>query len=163
MIRDYQAEDAAIVLAINAANVPEVGDMDEDKLALFADISPFFKVVEIDGSVVGMLVGLTEASTAYPSTNYGWFVERHASFAYVDRIALVEAGRGQGWGPALYTQFEQWAKDTNRPFLCAEVNTVPDNPRSHHFHKVFGFSDVERRQPYGGDEEVAMYEKSMAG
>lgn len=162
LIRDYAPADAQAVLAVNAANVPEVGPMDEAKLALFVEIAPFFKVVEVGGVVVGIMVGLSEQSINYPSPNYRWFNERHGSFAYVDRIALVENGRGQGWGQRLYGEFEQWARDTSRPWLCAEVNTEPDNPASHRFHLAFGFDDVAHLRPYGPDEEVAMYEKSLS-
>ncbi len=161
LIRDYAPRDAEAVLAINAANVPEVGVMDEERLALFAEIAPFFKVVEVDDVVVGIMIGLSEESTDYPSSNYGWFVERHDSFAYIDRIALLEGGRGQGWGQQLYRQFQQWGLDTGREWLCAEVNTEPDNPPSHRFHLKFGFSDVAHRRPYGPDEEVAMYEMKL--
>ncbi len=158
MIRDYQADDAAVVLAINAACVPEVGEMDAEKLALFAEISDWFKVVEVDGAVVGMLVGLTENQDRYGSPNYAWFCDRNDSFAYVDRIALAAAARGQGWGPKLYESFAAWGRLTGRPIMAAEVNTIPDNPRSHHFHLRFGFAEVGRERPYGPDTEVAMYE-----
>lgn len=166
LIRDYTPADAQAVLAINQANVPEVGSIDAERLGLFERISPFFKVVEITNAagsleLVGLMIGLTEASTEYPSVNYAWFRDRHDSFAYVDRIAIVEGGRGQGWGPALYTEFERWAKENKQPWLCAEVNTVPDNPRSRRFHEVFGFDEVQLRRPYGPDEEVVMVEKQL--
>ena len=157
MIRPFESSDRAAVLAINAANVPEVGEMDDRKLSLFGRISPWFRVVELDGVVVGFLVGLSEASTEYQSPNYRWFCERYPSFAYVDRIALSEVGRGKGWGPALYDELASWARSTGRPSLCAEVNTVPANPRSIRFHEIYGFAEVARCRPYGPDEEVAMF------
>ena len=161
-IRTYQSADAQAVLALNSANVPEVGEMDEAKLALFVEISPFFKIVEAEGEVVGLLVGLTEQSTRYPSSNYQWFVDRHAKFSYIDRIAIAEVGRGRGWGPALYKKFAAWAIENGSEWLCAEVNTEPDNPRSHRFHQLFGFTDVQRCRPYSPDGEVAMYEMPLA-
>lgn len=162
MIRPYQPSDAGAVLALNEANVPEVGTMDADKLQLFADHSPYFRVVEVDGQVVGMLVGLTEAEIMYPSPNFKWFCERHDSFAYVDRVALAESTRGQGWGPALYKEFDAWARAQGKPFLCAEVNTIPANPRSVRFHEIYGFAEVSRERPYGPDEEVAMFEYELS-
>ena len=162
MIRPYRSPDADAVLALNEANVPDVGTMDAEKLQLFVDHSPYFRVVELNGQVVGMLVGLTEAETVYPSPNFKWFCERHQSFAYVDRVALAESTRGQGWGPALYKDFEGWARSQNKPFLCAEVNTIPDNPRSLRFHEIYGFVEVGRERPYGADEEVAMLECSLS-
>ncbi len=161
MIRDATADDHAALLALNAANVPEVGTMDAVKLDYFFDQAPYFKVVEIDGDVVGMLIGLTEANTDYPSKNYHWFLDRHDSFAYVDRVAIGEAARGQGWGPALYHDFQEWAVANRRPKLAAEVNTEPPNPRSLRFHEIFGFGEVDRFRPYGPDEEVAMVIKEL--
>lgn len=162
MIRDYRRSDAEVVLDINEANVPEVGPIDRPKLALFERISPYFKVVEVDGSVVGMLIGLTESDIEYPSLNFAWFRERLDRFAYIDRIALAEAARGQGWGPALYADFERWARRQGRPSMCAEVNTIPPNPRSRRFHDLFGFEEIGRFRPYGPDAEMAMLCKTFS-
>ena len=162
MIRPYRPADAEAVLAINEANQPEVGPMDAAKLQFFEEVSPHFRVVEIDdgrsSEIVGLLIGLTEGQTSYASPNFGWFRDRHPRFAYVDRVALSPSARGQGWGPALYREFEVWARRFDRPVLCAEVNTVPPNPRSTRFHQIYGFVEVARCRPYGPDEEVAMFE-----
>lgn len=161
LVRDYRAADGPAILALNQANQPEVGPMDEAKLAWFADHAPFFKVVERASSVCGFLIGLTDAEEGYPSPNYRWFAERYDRFAYVDRVALSPANRGQGIGPMLYFEFASWATAAGKPTLCAEVNTVPENPRSLRFHDIFGFGGVGRCQPYGGEEEVAMLAKSL--
>lgn len=163
MIRPYEPGDADVVMALNEANVPEVGTMDRDRLQLFADHSPYFRVVEVAGEIVGLLVGLTEAETMYPSPNYKWFCERYPSFAYIDRVALAESSRGQGWGPALYKDFEAWGREQGKPALLAEVNTIPDNPRSRRFHEIYGFVEVGRERPYGPDEEVAMFACELGG
>lgn len=161
VIRPARRGDAEALLALNAANVPEVGAMDDTKLSLFLDRAPVVSVLEIGGDVAGMLVGLSERSTFYQSPNFRWFAERYASFAYVDRIALAPEARGGGWGPEFYRRFETFARLTGRPVVCAEVNTVPDNPRSHRFHQRFGFVEVGRAKPYGEEEEVAMYAKDV--
>lgn len=160
-MRPYTSADAAAVLAINEECVPEVGEMNDEKLALLQRNASFFVVVEVDEEVVGFLIGLDENATEYGSPNYGWFHGRHESFAYVDRIALSSAARGRGFGPDLYSAFEAWATGAGKPVLTAEVNTIPDNPRSHRFHERFGFVIVDRQRPYGPDEEVAMYEKPL--
>lgn len=162
MIRDRIDADHQALLDLNAANVPEVGTMDAAKLEYFAAAAPYFKIVEIDGDLAGLLIGLTEANTDYPSKNYGWFCERYDRFAYVDRIAIGEAARGQGWGPALYDDFRTWAQLNDRPVMLAEVNTEPPNPRSLRFHEIFGFSEVGRFRPYGPNEEVAMLAYDLA-
>jgi len=161
VIRTYSSDDAEAVLALNEACVPEVGPMDDKKLAEFADWASYFKVVDLDGKIAGLLVGLTEA-TPYGSPNYGWFVERYSSFAYVDRVAVSESERGDGWGPALYRDFEQWARDNQRPMLCAEVNVEPPNPRSLRFHEIFGFDQLEQFEPTGSaDYRVVMLRKPL--
>lgn len=160
-MRSYDQSDAEAVLAINAECVPEVGTMNAEKLAYFEKSASFFVVVEVDHEVVGFLIGLDEHATDYSSPNYAWFAERYPVFAYVDRIAISESGRGLGLGPDMYRAFEAWAFGHGKPALLAEVNTIPDNPRSHRFHELFGFVELGRCQPYGPDEEVAMYEKPL--
>lgn len=161
-MRAYEPDDAASVLAINTECLPEVGEMDDDKLAYFADNAEFFAVEQDDdGEIIGFLIGLDETTTGYGSNNYAWFKERYPKFAYVDRIALTESARGQGLGAKFYEAFEAWAFGHGKLYLTAEVNTVPDNPHSHHFHQKTGFVETGRGNPYGGDEEVAYYEKVL--
>lgn len=160
-IRSRIPADDARVRAINADNVPEVGVLDEARFALFATQAPHFDVVELDGEVVGLFVGLVEGID-YASPNYRWFVERHERFAYVDRIALEARARGIGIADELYGRFEDWARETARPVLCAEVNVVPANPRSMRFHERRGFRAVGEVAPYGTDERVAMVEKPLS-
>lgn len=160
MIRDYQADDREVFLAINQMNLPDVGPMDGDKLDLFIAEAAQLSVVDVDGAVVGIMVLLGPGSS-YASPNYRWFSERYEDFVYVDRIALAPAARGQGWGPALYERFEALAVERGAPVMLAEVNTVPRNDRSLRFHSIAGFDEVARCQPYGGDEEVAMLVKTL--
>lgn len=158
-IRPYAHSDAAGVLALNAANQPEVGPLDQAKLDGLAAESALFLVLEDhDGTIAGMLIVLNEGAT-YPSPNYRWFSDRYERFVYVDRIAIDESATGQGWGSALYHAAIEAATSSGRPVLCAEVNTVPDNPASHRFHLHNGFVEVARTNPYSPDAEVAMYVK----
>lgn len=135
--------------------------MDGEKLDGFADWAACFTVVEVEQRVVGFLIGLTEAAP-YDSPNFGWFAERHPSFAYVDRVAIDEALRGAGWGPALYRGFQAWARQAGRPLLCAEVNTEPPNSRSLRFHELFGFTMVAQHEPEGrAGHRVGLMEKAI--
>lgn len=159
-IRPRTPADDDRIRSINAANVPEVGPLDEDRLTLFSGVAAVFDVVEVDGVVLGLFVGLTEG-VAYASPNYRWFAERHPSFAYVDRIALAPEARGIGAGDALYERFEAWAGRSGRSVVCAEVNIQPPNPRSMRFHERRGFDTVAELAPYGTEERVAMVEKVL--
>lgn len=159
-IRPRTPADDDQVREINAANVPEVGPLDDDRLVLFAGTAAHFDVVELDGSVVGIFVGLVEGST-YASPNYRWFADRHDRFAYVDRIALEPEARGIGVADEVYGRFETWAARSGRTVVCAEVNVEPPNPRSMRFHERRGFEVVGEVAPYGTDERVAMVEKQV--
>jgi len=160
MIRSYTAADADAVLTLNAANVPDVGPIDRDKLALLVAEAAMFEVVELDGEISGALVALTDGAR-YGSPNYRWFSQRHQHFIYVDRIMLSPATRGQRIGVEIYDRVAAVGRRSNKPVMCAEVNTVPPNPRSLRFHEGFGFTEVGRERPYGTDEEVAMLEMQL--
>lgn len=159
-IRDVTRADVDDVVAVNSANEPEVGPLDPPRIDLFLAAADRFQLVEIDEVVVGVFVGLVE-DLDYPSPNYRWFADRHQRFAYVDRIALQPTARGLGVAAAVYHEFESRARASGRPVLCAEVNTVPPNPRSLAFHRRCGFSVIEEVAPYGGDDRVAMVEKLL--
>ena len=160
MIRRYDEGDRAAVLALNAANVPEVGEMDGAKLDLLLAEAVTVDVVEVDDDIVGFMI-LLGPGGAYPSPNYRWFEAHYDDHLYVARIAIAASARGQGWGPALYARFEERGRERRAPVLTAEVNTVPINERSLRFHAIAGFDEVARCRPYGPDEEVAMLVKTL--
>jgi len=95
MFRAFNAQtDAATVLTINNDCVPEVGELDEEKLRVLADGAAFFQVaVSEQGQVLGGLIGLDENAEHYKSPNYRYFCQKHDQLAYVDRIFLAEAAR----------------------------------------------------------------------
>lgn len=163
-IRPYVPSDAAAVLALNEANQPEVGPLDQTKLDNLAAEAALFLVLEDDNpqAVAGFMIVLNEGAT-YPSPNYRWFADRYERFYYVDRIAVAATSTGQGWGSALYNAATEATAASGRDLLCAEVNTIPDNPPSHRFHGANGFVEVGRANPYSPDAEVAMYVKTLAG
>lgn len=135
--------------------------MDQAKLDAFIEWAPYVRVVEVNGSLAGLIIGLLE-DAPYDSPNFGWFATRYDQFAYVDRVAIAEVNRGEGWGPALYRDFEAWAVGQGRRTLCAEVNTVPPNPRSLRFHDLFGFDLVDQFEPTGSpDYRVGMMVKTL--
>lgn len=161
-MRAYEPADAEAVLRINEENVPAVGELTAEKLEFFARVAAFFVVVEDEDDVpLGFLIGLdNDATGEYESPNFAHFTAKYSSeLAYVDRVAITESAQGQGLGPSLYNAFEAWAIGFGKGVLAAEVNTIPGNPHSHHFHQKFGFVEMGRGNPYGPDEEVAYYEK----
>jgi predicted GNAT superfamily acetyltransferase len=161
-IRDYAPTDADAVLALNQAHVPEVGPLDMAKLRHLVSEADWVAVVEAEGEVHGFAIFMVEQAD-YASTNYGWFAEQHPRFYYVDRIAIGEGARGMGVGQRLYRAAADRARSTERPVLCAEVNTIPINEASLRFHQRFGFEEKVRRCPYGDEQEVAMLELALGG
>ncbi len=161
IVRPYAPDDRDGVLDLNAENVPEVGELDGARLALFhEDARVTFDVVDLEGSIVGLFVGLPEG-VPYDSVNYRWFAERHDRFHYVDRIALAPIVRGVALADELYDRWEERARAAGSTVVCAEVNTVPRNGRSLAFHDRRGFAEVAQTAPYGGDERVAMLELEL--
>ncbi len=160
MIRPYRPDDALAVLALNEANVPDVGPMDNDRLDHLLAEAFMFDVVELEGAIEGVLVVMIEGG-AYRSPNYRWFSERSPQFIYVDRIMLSPETRGRGLGDELYERVAAAGRAAGKPVMYAEVNTVPPNPRSLRFHERFGFLEVGRERPYGTEEEVAMLEMRL--
>ncbi len=160
IIRDYEPKDAPAVLALNQANVPEVGSLDADRLNALIAEAAWVPVVERAGEVVGFAILLVEGAD-YGSTNYGWFQERYERFLYVDRIAIGEGARGEGIGQRIYRSAVERGVAEGRGVLCAEVNTKPVNEPSLTFHRRFGFEEQVRRCPYGDGSEVAMLVKGL--
>lgn len=160
LIRMYGPDDAEAVLALNAENVPEVGRMDMPYLESLAAEAFMLEVVEIDGNIEGAIVVLEEGAN-YASPNYAWFSQRHDSFVYVDRIMLSELCRGRGIGQQLYELVSHRGRAELKDVMLAEVNTIPENPRSLRFHEVFGFVEIGRERLYGPDEEASMLCKDL--
>lgn len=159
-LRDYQPHDASAVLALNQANVPEVGPLDAGALAKLTLQADWVPVVEVEGEIAGFAILLVEGAD-YESTNYGWFADRYERFYYVDRIAIGPEARGRGIGQTIYREALDRARVSGRPVLCAEVNTIPVNEPSLRFHERFGFEQKERRCPYGDENEVVMLERTV--
>jgi len=154
VLRPAQPSDLAAALDVNNANTPEVNRLTIEDLERFAAIAHRFLVVELEREILGLLVVLDGPSTPYASTNYQWFAERYDSFFYVDRIALSEAARGLGLGRRLYTALIAEGNSHDRP-IAAEVNVLPANEPSMHFHRRMGFSPVGARS-FGDDKWVVM-------
>lgn len=160
--RPYEPSDAAGALALNQANVPEVGSADAERWDWLVGLAGHVEVAEVDGEVVAFLVAFAEGS-AYDSPNYRWYGARHERFAYVDRVAVAEAHRGTGIAHELYRSFEAWGRGRGASVLCAEVNTVPPNPRSLRFHERLGYLPVAELEPWADEPGhlVAMVEKPV--
>ena len=136
----YSDTDLKEILAINQANIPEVGNIDSiNRLNSLIDWSTHLIVVR-DAEIAGFIILMRE-NQSYDSLNYKFFNSQGYPFLYVDRIAIKEGHRRKGLGQMIYSRTIDIAKELNLP-TCCEVNTLPKNEPSLAFHDSFGFEDV---------------------
>jgi uncharacterized protein len=133
--------------ALNQANVPEVGPVDEAKMTSLVAMSWCSLAVVDTGTETGTgsqrLAGfciVLEPDAPYTSMNYRWFAERYEDFVYLDRVAVHHAYRRRGVATMLYGEVERRA--AGRSWFTLEVNVNPPNPPSLAFHHQMGFAEV---------------------
>lgn len=106
---------------------------------------------------MGFLLCLGEG-LAYESANYRWLSRQRNRFAYIDRICVDEAARGNRIGEKLYFGLFQSLAGTKRPFVC-EVNKRPPNPGSLRFHERLGFAQIGEEDH--GEKAVIFMERAL--
>lgn len=159
-IRQADPSDFDYLMVLNESSVPEVSPLDEAALEKLLAMADYCRVVEQDGEDAGFLLGL-EAGADYQSVNYRWFSARYDAFAYVDRVVIDAANRGQGLGTALYDDFETWARERGAPCIACEVNLRPPNEPSRAFHLAHGFKEVGTLETEGGSKTVTLMIKEL--
>jgi len=161
VVRDWQSGDLAALHAINEGAVPGVGTLTPSALEVLVSRNSAATLVSCDaaGRPQGFVLVMCEGLD-YASLNYKWLSERYQRFAYVDRIAVDEAARGQGIGEVLYgTVIERFTGE--RPVLLAEVNLEPPNPGSLRFHERLGFRAVGERWAADHAKGVVYLERQL--
>ena len=158
-IREFHPGDLDAVHSLNEAVVPHVNSISTHKVLWFAANADYFRLIEGDGTVGGMLIGFRPGSS-YDSPFYQWFCRNFDDFAYIDRVAISGAARRQGLARALYEDFELHFRD-RVPRLTCEVNLIPVNESSMAFHRRMGFSVVEVAEIEAGVREVARLTKPL--
>ncbi len=153
-IRAFAAHDAAPVLALNNANVPELNELDAAEVARLAALAEAALVAEVDGAFAGFCWVLGP-NQPYGSLNYDWFSRQYSDFVYLDRIAVHPQFRRYGIGRVFYRMLVQQFSGA-RPLLACEVNLRPRNEASLHFHHSLGFREVGRQETDGGTKTVSL-------
>ncbi len=159
-IRDATANDLAAIQVLNEAVTPAVNSLDLAELRWFLDNASYFRLVEReDGELLAFLIGLEEGRN-YRSLNYKWFAQRHDRFAYVDRIAVANAGRRLGLASRLYDDFIDKVAHKSGLLVC-EVNTKPRNDGSLAYHEALGFKPVGTQWTENNTKEVVLLERPL--
>jgi len=136
----YLSSDLEEILAINQANIPEVGSVpDMGRLKSLLDWSSHLIVIRND-EIAGFIILMREGQD-YDSLNYDFFNSQDYPFLYVDRIAIKDGHRRKGLGRKIYEKTIEIAKELD-VITCCEVNTIPRNEPSLAFHENFGFKEV---------------------
>jgi len=156
--RPWHPDDLATLHDINEASTPGVGSVSAARLESLLEMSLVSLVAEDTGGIAGFLLCLGEGRP-YDSPNYAWVSARYPRFAYVDRVAVAPARRGDGVGGLLYDALERELAG-RCPVLLCEVNEQPPNPGSLRFHKRRGFSEAGR-QAFAADKAVVYLEKPL--
>ncbi|MEX2466406.1 MAG: GNAT family N-acetyltransferase [Gemmatimonadota bacterium] len=140
-IRRASPADHEEILVINAEGVPGVSELDAPKLdRLSAEADPLLVAVQ-DGRVAAYLIAF-RPDAVYEGTCFRWFREHHASFLYIDQVAVGARWRRSGAASALYSALEAEARQLGLVALTCEVNLDPPNPESMAFHDLLGFREV---------------------
>jgi predicted GNAT superfamily acetyltransferase len=160
-IRTIQPPEHAWALALNNAEVPHVSGYTAETFPRLVDMAAWAPVALLGNRPVGFAIVFL-AGSPYASENYRWVAARHSRFAYLDRIVVDPACRGQGIGAALYGKVIEFGR-TRAPILTCEVNEDPPNPESMQFHEKLGFRELGKQQTEGGKKSVVMLGLDLEG
>lgn len=159
MIAEITPDHHAEILKNNARFVHWLSPLNEAELITLLDLASYTRQID---KGKGALIGYSH-DVDYDHKNLAWLRSRFDAFFYIDRIIIAEGAQRKGYGHLLYADFETQARIRGLPRLVCEVNTRPDNPGSHQFHKQMGFTalaDIDYSE-YG--VSLRYYEKSLIG
>lgn len=138
--RDARPDDLDAIAAMNRMAGVSVAAIERDDLAGCFDAASYFRVAEVDGRLAGFLIG-TDHSADRGNAGFRWFQQRHAEFAYIDRIVIAAPFRGHGLGRVFYADMISFA-EVRVPVLGGQVSLEPRDDRSLLFHASLGFREV---------------------
>lgn len=138
LIRELTSADVTVMLAINQANVPALGEETLETMEQLLQWSSIALGVEVDATLGGFCL-LLPPHQPYQSVNYLWFSDRYEDFIYLDRAGFAAEHQGRGYGAALYAEAE---RRTGASLFALEVNLDPPNEGSIRFHQRQGFVEV---------------------
>lgn len=142
----------ASILRNNAEFVHWLSPLDAAELIRLLDHADYARQAK-DGEAV--LIGY-DGNGPYRHKNVDWLSRHIAEYFYIDRIIIGTSAQGLGLGRALYDDIAEYARSHGYAALACEVNTAPDNPASHAFHRRYGFRAMGEEQ-YAPDKAVRYY------
>jgi len=98
----------------------------------------------------------------YPNhKNLTWLRHHIENFFYIERVIINSDSQGNGYGQKLYQDVENYARQNGYKALACEVNTKPNNPGSHKFHKAAGFQAIGEEYYQTFNAAVRYYKKPI--
>ncbi|MBC7003277.1 GNAT family N-acetyltransferase [Photobacterium sp. BZF1] len=125
----------------NAAIAPDVISQTEDVLTeeelreIIADNNQCLLVVDVDGNVVGTLLGSVVDVAGRRWTN-------SRCYGYIEELVVDEHQRGKGFARQLMATFEGWAK--NKGAASVDLHVWSNNQTANEFYHRYGFSEKQR-------------------
>jgi len=157
MIAEITPAHHAHILKMNTEFVHWLSPLDQTELTYVLARAAYARQVN-EGA--GILIGYAH-DVDYPNHwNLDWLKSRIENFFYIDRIIIDRTVQGQGLGQGLYADVERFARSRRHKWLACEVNTVPDNPGSHNFHRRAGFKPLGE-QVFSDVKAVRYYAKAL--
>jgi uncharacterized protein len=159
-IRNITPSEYQVILELNRISVNFLSPLDIDKLVKLLSEAKYHKVFLIEGKVAAFILAFDQKAS-YDSPNYLWFKERYSTFLYIDRIVVSDQHRRKGIADSLYNDIIEFAKTNNYPVLTCELDKIPPNPGSIHFHDKHKFVEVGTQWLYNGEKQVSLRERSI--
>ena len=155
IVRKLENDDYNRILQLNEESVDFLSPLTNDKLDNLISQADLIIVVEVDGYVEAFVLTLREGKK-YDSVNYLWFSNNYDEFIYIDRVVVSLNMQGKGLGNILYESVFDHARLTGVPYVTAEIDISPPNPKSLKFHEKFGFKEVGKQTVAKGKKVVSL-------
>lgn len=160
IIRKFESKDFDRILELNEESVSFLSPLTKNKLESLILESELINIIEVNGIIEAFILTLRQGKD-YTSINYLWFSNNYDEFLYIDRIVVSKKMHGKGLGKLLYKSIFTYAKLVNLPYLVAEIDINPPNPKSLKFHEYFGFKEVGKQKVNGGKKVVSLQVVSL--
>lgn len=163
VIRNVEDRDIPAILSMNEEFVHYLAPMDAQECDAYRRDAAYFRVIDTgEGDIAGFLIAYAPGAN-YDSDNYRWFSEAYDTFVYVDRIVIAAGHQGRQFGRLFYDDVQAFANEQDLKRITCEYNSEPLNAGSQKFHAAYGFKEVGRHRPHGGEKEVSLQAFTLAG
>ena len=139
------------ILKINQEFVHWLSPLDSQRLDWVLSIASYKRQID---NAQAVLFGYPHDADYPDHKNMTWLSQHVENYFYIDRIIIDPKAQGQGYGKRLYQDIEKFARKAGFKHIACEVNTKPNNPRSHAFHLAMGFVPI-------GDQDYPEYDAAL--